>query len=153
MSDRGGHNYTNSYIAGEARAHLGDVYNNYGPSPDERLFLSVLESLRYDGMDDRRDRLNSAGRGTFRWTLHEQQTEVPKRRRTENEDGEGFKEHSCIEDGDESDMSDSELGTFATWLGAGDHDGLFCFFGKPGSGKSTLMYVQRSITHGLANGS
>lgn len=144
MAHRGAHNYTNSHISGHSRAHLGDVHNHYGPSPDERLFHSVLESLRYDGMDDRRDRLSGAERGTFEWTLAEE--------KTANADHEDNNTSGTHEQGDEEDVlysvirsAVSKLNTtaidtsFASWL-EGKNEDLFCFMGIPGSGKSTLMY-------------
>lgn len=159
MAGRSGHSYTNSIVSDQARAHLGDVYNNYGPSPDEKSFRSILESLRYDGMDDRRDRLNNAERGTFEWTLAEE-------RCVGDEAGEGLDQVTGTEDFDESDTSkendsedeldswdsdsDHEIRSwtidtsFATWL-EGEKEDLFCFFGKPGSGKSTLMYVRTTF--------
>lgn len=70
-TNRSGHSYTNIHNSDASRSHLGDVYNQYGPSPDQQAFRAVLDSLRYDGMDDRRDRLNSAERGTFEWALAE----------------------------------------------------------------------------------
>lgn len=155
MAGRGGHSYTNSFISDQARAHLGDVYNNYGPSLDEQLFRSILESLRYDDMDDRRDRLNSAERGTFEWILTEE-------RRVDNETGEGREGGHGMKPSGQCDLSERDGGrdrydswgsdgdyelrsgtidaSFATWL-AGENEDLFCFFGKPGSGKSTLMYA------------
>lgn len=128
MTSRAGHSYTNSYISGSSRAHLGDVYNHYGPSPDERAVQSVLESLRYDGMDDRRDRLSSAERGTFDWALAGGKVK-----------SDGDVESHKADGGRSEDVRTARV-TFTTWL-EGSEEGLLCFMGKPGSGKSTLMYV------------
>lgn len=148
MTGRGGHIYVNSDISGHGRGHFGNVYN-YGPSQEEEVIRSVLESLKYDGMDDRRDRLNGAERGTFEWTLAEKQTQT----HDVEEDDESDTNEQSDETDDEEDNPDccgvdvdsaSDLMTidtsFATWLG-GETEDLFCFLGKPGSGKSTLMYV------------
>ena len=65
MASRSGHSYNNIYTSDASRNLFGDVYNQYGPSPDQQAFRAVLDSLRFDGMDDRLERLNSAERGTF----------------------------------------------------------------------------------------
>lgn len=103
------------------------MYNQHSPSPDEKAFGSVIESLSYDGMNDRRDRLNSAERGTFDWALAEGDVEVVAHR--DIFFGRAYTQTTKI------DVS------FTQWL-EGEAEGLFCFMGKPGSGKSTLMYVQ-----------
>lgn len=117
----------------------------------------VLESLRYDEMDDRRDRLNSAERGTFNWMLAEGEAEFVERRSVyENSDDDeyGQNEGSFEDDAHSGDNAHSEYDrnspsdvkttmidmNFAKWLAAGEKI-PFCFMGKPGSGKSTLMYV------------
>lgn len=125
-ASRHGNQYTNTYIYG-GRSHLGNVYNNYGPSSDEQALRSILESLSYDGMDDRRDTMTNAGRGTFDWTLAEEEMEAVTSRWIEN-------------DGSVSTYSTTIDIGFTRWLKGEDED-LFCFMGKPGSGKSTLMYI------------
>lgn len=128
MASRSVHCYSNIYNSGASRNHLGDVYNQYGPSPDQQAFREVLDSLRYDGMDDRMDRLSSAERGTFEWALAERD--------------EGDKERDCERHNvDPRSRSKTIDMRFTNWLVANEEDnGLFCFMGKPGSGKSTLMY-------------
>jgi hypothetical protein len=128
MASHAERNYTNIYNSGSSRVHLGDTHNCYGASPDEQAFRSVLDSLRYDGMDDRRDRLNSAERGTFEWALTKEDVETVTDRSVRND----FDDHTSIKIFDAS---------FTSWFESYD-DNLFCFMGKPGSGKSTLMYVQ-----------
>jgi hypothetical protein len=126
MAGHSERSYTNIYNSGSSRVQLGDSHNHYGPSPDEQAFRSVLDSLRYEGMDNRRDHLNSAERGTFEWTLDEGEV--------------GFVTSRDYHYGGETlyprtktiDMS------FTNWLRRED-GGLFCFMGKPGAGKSTLM--------------
>ncbi|KAL1587052.1 hypothetical protein WHR41_04206 [Cladosporium halotolerans] len=75
-------------------------------------------------MNDRRDRLNSAERGTFDWALAEGDVEVVAHR--DIVFGRAYTQTTKI------DVS------FTQWL-EGEAEGLFCFMGKPGSGKSTLM--------------
>lgn len=128
MASRQGHSYTNVYNHDNSRSHLGDVYNNYGPSPDQLAFSAMLDSLRYDGMDDRLNRLNSAERGTFEWALAEKDVN------DEDNEGETYNLNSWS-------RSKAVGEAFTTWLSAEEEEGsLFSFMGKPGSGKSTLMY-------------
>lgn len=126
-TSRAGHAFTNIPISGSARVHLGDAYH-YGSSRDEQALRSILESLRYEGMDDRRNDLNSAGRrrGTFEWVLAEKEVDFVIGREFSNR-GEIWAESKAINVG------------FTNWL-MGENEDLFCFMGKPGSGKSTLMY-------------
>jgi hypothetical protein len=128
MAGHAGRSYTNIYNSGSSRVQLGDSHHYYGPSPDEQAFRSVLDSLRYDGLDDRRDRLNSAEGGTFEWALAEGEVEFVTSR-NHCGGGEQYTSTKTI------DMS------FTNWLSQED-GGLFCFMGKPGSGKSTLMQVR-----------
>jgi hypothetical protein len=170
MASRPGHSYSNIYHSDSSRSHLGDVYNQYGPSPDQQAFRVVLDSLRYDGMDDRMNRLSSAERGTFEWALAERAVESMVDRDDASEesgqeddqddehyneggerDGASDSEEENIDD-DANDESGSEDdlwhstktidGAFTHWLATDKEEGgLFCFMGKPGSGKSTLMYA------------
>jgi hypothetical protein len=73
-----GHHYDSVHVSGD-RTHLGDVYH-YEPSPEERAFNAVLESLKYPGMHDRRDALNEAHEGTFDWTFLEGETRFVEER-------------------------------------------------------------------------
>lgn len=117
--------YTNNTVSG-GRAHLGDVYNHYGLSPDAQALQSILNSLRYDGMDDRRNFLASHERGTFDWAMAE----------------EVVKSTSASYGNDRQEGPKSVDTKFATWLREEKEDGnLFCFMGKPGSGKSVFMYA------------
>jgi hypothetical protein len=128
MASRPGHSYSNIHNADNSRNHYGDAYYQYGPSPDQQAFRAVLDSLRYDGMDDRLNRLNSAERGTFEWALTE---------RKMNDEDSDVKRYIC----DPWSRPKNIGKAFTTWLVADDEDnGLVCFMGKPGSGKSTLMY-------------
>ena len=170
MASRSGHNYSDIHNSGASRNHLGDVYNQYGLSPDQQAFNAVLESLRYDGMDDRVDRLSSAERGTFEWALagrdgndgvlddddasdgdgqeddDDEWYNEGGKRGSDSEDEEGFTDEDSDEESeDESDLWHSTKTidrAFTDWLVSDEGEGnLFCFMGKPGSGKSTLMYA------------
>ena len=196
MASRSGHSYSDIHNSGASRNHLGDVYNQYGPSPDQQAFRAVLDSLRYDGMDDRTDRLNSAEAGTFEWALagrdgdggvldtDDARGEDGQEDDEDNgfydeggesgsnsDDDEGHKddednqryneggelgsdsddeEGSRDEDSDEESEDEGDLWqstktidrAFTDWLVSDEGErNLFCFMGKPGSGKSTLMYA------------
>jgi hypothetical protein len=200
-ASRSGHSYSNIQISDASRNLLGDVYNQYGPSPDQKAFQAVLDSLRYDGMDDRMERLSSAERGTFEWALggtdandilYRYDTSYHDRPELDEDDrhfdnggerGSGSDdeqedngnnerhdegdEHVSSSDGggdstdneDDLELTDGEEDgqysdednlwhstktideAFTDWLTSEEEEGsLFCFMGKPGSGKSTLMY-------------
>lgn len=168
MASRSGHSYNNIYTSDASRNLFGDVYNQYGPLPDQQACRALLDSLRYDGMDDRLDRLNSAERGTFEWALAGRNTKsTADRDDTSDEDGQKDDEDNSfhneggergVDSGDEAWSGDDEedeeqtvegdlwLSTktvdsaFTEWLTSDEEEGnLFCFMGKPGSGKSTLM--------------
>jgi dephospho-CoA kinase len=122
LTQRVGNDYINVNIEGGARAVLGNVY---GQSSDERALAAILDSLRYDGMTNRRDTLAVAQEGTFDWTFLEGLTMFLTRRQIHGH-GDSHSEFEHVQ------MS------FKAWLEA-DDEGLFCVMGKPGSGKSTFM--------------
>lgn len=95
--------------------HMGNVYHQ-GLSRDQQTLRSIIDSLRYDGMETRRDLLAEAERGTFDWAFKD--AEMAVRRRNWN--------------WEKLDL------TFRPWL-EGNDEGMFCVLGKPGSGKSTFM--------------
>lgn len=64
-----GKTYTNIEMSG-GRANFGDAYN-YGPSQNQRTLQTILESLRYDGMDHRQQMVTEAEEETFKWALEE----------------------------------------------------------------------------------
>ena len=129
MASHSGHSYSDIHSSGASRNHLGDVYHQHGPSPDQQALNAVLDSLRYDGMDDRRDRLNSAERGTFEWALAKRDESDEQRDREQHDDDLWLRSKTIDK-------------TFTDWLVADEeNNGLFCFMGKPGSGKSTLIYA------------
>jgi hypothetical protein len=71
LAQRVGNDYNNIHIEGGCTI-LGKIY---GQSSDERALEAILESLRYDGMTDRRDTLAEAQEGTFDWTFLEGKTQ------------------------------------------------------------------------------
>lgn len=125
LAQRVGNDYINVHIEGGGRAILGNVY---GQSSDERALAAILDSLRYDGMTNRRDTLAEAQEGTFDWTFLEGKTKF-------------ITGHWVDYKGVLCDSSQDVEMSFKAWLEA-DDEGLFCVMGKPGSGKSTFMYVR-----------
>jgi hypothetical protein len=127
----GSRHYENVEARDNSYMHLGDVYNGY-LSPDERALKAILESLSYPGMTDRRDSLAEAHEKTFDWTFLEGNTRFPKERSSY---------------GDQQWISYETVDmNFKSWLQQKDH-GLFCVTGKPGSGKSTFVYVQPLLSY------
>lgn len=155
MASRSGHSYSNIHNSDASRSHLGDVYNQYGPSLDQQAFRAVLGSLCYDGINDRMDRLNSAEAGTFEWALAGRDGDDGVLDEDDASDGDGQEDDDDNEydnqgggRGSDSDDGEDDLWhstktidrAFTDWLVSdGGEDDLFCFMGKPGSGKSTLM--------------
>jgi dephospho-CoA kinase len=129
LAQRVGNDYINVHIEGGARAILGNVY---GQSSDERALAAILESLRYEGMMDRRDTVAEAQNGTFDWTFLEGKTEIVTRRWIDRK-------------GVSQEYSEAVQMSFKAWLET-DDEGLFCVMGKPGSGKSTFMCVHPRVT-------
>lgn len=109
--------------------HLGDVYNSH-QSPDERALMAILDSLSYPGMTDRRDALAEAHEKTFDWTFLEGKTKFLEER--DEHGNERWDRYETV------DMN------FRSWLQQEDQ-GLFYVTGKPGSGKSTFMYVHEKV--------
>jgi ABC-type multidrug transport system fused ATPase/permease subunit len=119
--ERIGHLYDGVHVTGSA--HLGDVYH-YEPSPEERAFNAILESLEYPGMHDRRDALTEAHEETFDWTFLDGETQFVEKR---------------IEFGNgQFDRLRTVNMDFKSWLENKDGN-MYCVVGKPGSGKSTFM--------------
>jgi ABC-type glutathione transport system ATPase component len=119
--ERIGHLYDGVHVTGSA--HLGDVYHHQ-PSPEERAFNAILESLEYPGMHDRRDALTEAHEGTFDWTFLDGETQFVEKR---------------IERGNgQFDRLRTVNMDFKSWLENKDGH-MYCVVGKPGSGKSTFM--------------
>lgn len=133
LNQRVGNEYNNIYIEG-GRTVLGNVYGQ--SSSDERALQAILDSLSYAGMTDRRDTLREAEEGTFDWTFLEGETKFVTQRRVDKE-------------GVSTDRYEDVEMNFKIWLEAED-ESLFCVMGKPGSGKSTFMYVYPSATYGMA---
>jgi len=128
FTQHGGNEYNNIHIEG-GRTVLGNVY---GESSDERTLKAILDSLSYTGMTDRRDTLREAQEGTLDWTFSKGKTKFLK------QPDFGYEMLSDY-------YEDVEM-NFKTWLEA-DYESLFCVMGKPGSGKSTFMYVGKDAIH------
>lgn len=130
-----GSTYTNIVHSG-GTAQYGNTYHS-GPSPDERTLQAILESLRYDGMHARRDTLDAPSKGTFDWKFLKGAVDLVVREHV----------YESIERDNLSETRETIIDpvtqtfdiSFRSWLEQ-DAGGLFCFTGKPGAGKSTLMY-------------
>ncbi|KAM0723523.1 hypothetical protein Q7P37_000510 [Cladosporium fusiforme] len=135
-----GTSYKNIDIS-NSQVHLGDVHNQ-GQSRDQQILQQLLESLRYDGMEDRRNMLAEAERGTFEWALRGVDKIKDEPDEWREEVGESEDEFSGSEMGDEWEPVDHRrqrtIPTLRIWL-EGTDETCFCCTGKPGSGKSTFM--------------
>lgn len=129
-----GNNYTNVHTSGYGRSHLGNIYN-YGSSSDEKALQTILDSLSYPGMKDRRDTLTGPSYQTFQWALEDGPTNFINSRWFD------------VRNKAKSDYTTVDM-TFRIWL-EGDDSLPFCFMGKPGSGKSTLMYYTQYNQHDI----
>ncbi|ETS88251.1 hypothetical protein PFICI_02079 [Pestalotiopsis fici W106-1] len=104
-----------SAIINELRNFGSEVYH-------ERVFNSILKTLRFDSMYLREDNTSEAGEGTFRWLFDKQERFKATNPRSNNMPPQKFQE---------------TRDAFMMWLESGE--GVFHICGKAGSGKSTLM--------------
>ena len=123
-------NYENNHTHGNARAHYGDVYNNYMGQAQPPLLPPIpssisqdsqsntldaarwIQALRFDHMDSRFTTISSAHPGTCEWLFEREEYKAWR-----NPDG------------------------------SGTHRGFLCIKGKPATGKSTLM--RSAYLHGM----
>jgi hypothetical protein len=102
---------------------LTDLMDNMSPCPKLRyrpsdLLDSCLDELHYPDMADRRAQVRPATAGTYEWNLRSDPPSV-------------LQEHDVLH-----------------WLSSGEQSHqIYCIFGKPGSGKSTLMqFLDEQLT-------
>ena len=107
--------YSNFHVHDGARAHVGNSYS-YGPTEDQQILQSILQSLHYPEMGQRGRDVSDSKAGTFEWLFED-----------------------C--DGQTSHRENLAMG-LRCWL-KNDRDSVFWVTGKPGSGKSTFMKFLR----------
>lgn len=95
--------------------NLRDICQLSEPILESRNLSRILNALKYDGMDSRRDEVGEAAPDTFRWLIKEDK--IPP-------------------------GHDAATMSFRKWLSSGQ--GVWHIMGKPGSGKSTLMRLAES---------
>jgi hypothetical protein len=157
-----GNFYSHVHVHGDARAQLGNSYS-YGPTEDQQILQSILQSLYYPEMGQRGSDVPDAGTNTFKWLfkdgkrqpLHDsdesdeyEQENVDDERRSEEEEthdqeaSEG--ELSDLESTYSEDQSERDdiAAKLRSWL-KDDGGSVFWVTGKPGSGKSTFMKFLR----------
>ena len=110
-----GNVYSNFHVHDGARAHVGNSYS-YGPTEDQQILQSILQSLHYPEMGQRGRDVSDSKAGTFEWLFED-----------------------C--DGQTSHRENLAMG-LRCWL-KNDRDSVFWVTGKPGSGKSTFMKFLR----------
>ncbi|KAF5026757.1 hypothetical protein F66182_1176 [Fusarium sp. NRRL 66182] len=107
----------------------------------------ILESIRFDQMHDREDKVRSHQR-TFQWLLEDDETTTSEFDETTNSESneavnsESHSDYSVHVDFDKEHkqiMKDQSRNLFLSWLSS--ESGFFHISGKLGSGKSTLMKV------------
>jgi hypothetical protein len=161
-----GNFYSHIHVGAGGRSHLGNVYN-YGPTEDQQILQSILQSLHYPEMGQRGTDVPDAGTDTFEW-LFEDYARQPFHDSDESDeyeqeypddeiqcdDGEtpGQERWETTSEGElsgvESTYSEDQSGRddiavkLRSWL-KDDGDSVYWVTGKPGSGKSTLMKFLR----------
>jgi hypothetical protein len=119
-----GNVYSHVNVAAGGRSHLGNSYN-FGPTEDQQILQSILQSLYYPEMGQRGRDVPDAGAGTFKWLFEDggsQTSHSPdgsegdvirgeKELEKEEEEGEGEEgeeEEDDEEKGKEEDDDDEE---------------------------------------------
>jgi hypothetical protein len=65
-----GNVYSHVNVAAGGRSHLGNCYN-FGPTEDQQILQSILQSLYYPEMGQRGRDVPDAGAGTFEWLFED----------------------------------------------------------------------------------
>jgi hypothetical protein len=65
-----GNVYSHVHVAAGGRSHLGNSYN-FGPTEDQQILQSILQSLHYPGMGQRGSDVPEAGTDTFEWLFED----------------------------------------------------------------------------------
>lgn len=124
--------YQNIYVGGTGPTQLGSSYYQ-GPSEEERNIQAILESLRYEGMDDRGKSLGQPGSRSYEWIFDSQ-----------NPHPAHFNIPTCHTREESWWLGESRAAgeSLKAWLSSGTQP-LFWITGKPRSGKSVLMKFLR----------
>ncbi|KAF4970351.1 hypothetical protein FSARC_2607 [Fusarium sarcochroum] len=99
----------------------------------------ILESLRFDKMHERDDRVELPHESTFNWLLEEDTITHLGQSTRENQEDEAENEPKKEECGECEEMKRNSRELFLNWLSSPTPNGIFHISGKLGSGKSTLM--------------
>jgi hypothetical protein len=65
-----GNVYSHVHVAAGGRSHLGNSYN-FGPTEDQQILQSILQSLRYPEMGQRGRGVSEASADTFEWLFED----------------------------------------------------------------------------------
>ncbi|KAI1850463.1 hypothetical protein JX265_013425 [Neoarthrinium moseri] len=98
---------------------------------DEATRARILGSLKYEGMNRRKNDIKENHRKTFEWIFKSDLSQVTRAREELNVDSDSES------DSQPGDVRPTLGDSFVTWLGS--NDTTYWISGKPGSGKSTLM--------------
>ena len=169
-----GNVYSNVHVGAGGRSHLGNNYN-YGPTEDQQILHSILQSLHYPEMGQRGSDVPDAGTDTFEWLFGDygrqpshDSDESDEYEREFMDDEEESNERNAYDQEEREDTSGEDLSDIEStysedqcerddiavklrsWL-KDDGDNVFWITGKPGSGKSTFMKFLRDHdgTHAL----
>lgn len=129
-----GNVYSNFHVHDSARAHVGNSYS-YGPTEDQQILQSILQSLHYPEMGQRSRDVSDSKAGTFEWLFEDRDDQTSHISNKSDRDDAG---KYSYEQRRRNDLA-MEL---RCWL-KDDRDSVFWVTGKPGSGKSTFMKFLR----------
>lgn len=129
-----GNVYSNFHVHDGARAHVGNSYS-YGPTEDQQILQSILQSLHYPEMGQRGRDVSDSKAGTFEWLFEDCDGQTSRISNKSDRDDAGNYSHK-------QRQRNALAMDIRYWL-KDDRDSVFWVTGKPGSGKSTFMKFLR----------